>query len=224
MLLLVCNRNRREAAGEGCTEAGPNRLIRVTDRTNVRWRPCIPFTPGGALVTVTTQLTVDSLPVLVRDGIRLREVELSDAAALTALFQLPEVSKHLDPPPATVADFSSWIELSRSRRVEGRAACYTVVTEDDEAAGLFMALRFEDPERAEIGFAMSPRLWGTGAFQKAAGVYLDFLFSQWCVTTLVGKTQVSNARAMGAMRKLGAVVLEETERNGHPEYVWTIER
>ena len=173
---------------------------------------------------MTTQATLKSLPLLVRDGIRLREVDLSDAPALTALFQMPEVSEHLDPPPATIADFSSWIALSLSRRVEGRAACYTVLGERDEPVGLFMAIRFEEMERAEIGFAMAPHLWGTGAFQKAAGVYLDFLFDQWGVKTLVGKTQVRNARAMGAMRKLGAVVIEENERNGYPEYVWTIER
>jgi len=162
--------------------------------------------------------------VLARDEIRLREVDLSDAAALTALFQLPEVAKHLDPPPATPEDFSNWITLSQSRRVERRAACYTVLDSGDQVVGLFMALRFEDQDRAEIGFAMAPRLWGTGAFQKAAGVYLDFLFDKWGLKTLVGKTQISNTRGMGAMRKLGAVVIEETERNGQPEYVWTIER
>jgi len=167
---------------------------------------------------------VDSLPVLVRDGIRLREVHLSDAAALTALFQKPEVSAHLDPPPATVPDFEGWIALSLARRVEGRAACYTLVTGNNEISGLFMALRFDDPERAEIGFAMAPHLWGTGVFQKIIDAYLDFLFNDWGIKTLVGKTQVSNVRAMGAMRKLGACILEQVERNGHPEYVWTIER
>lgn len=167
---------------------------------------------------------MDSLPVLSRDGIRLREVHLSDATALTALFQRPEVSAHLDPPPATIADFGSWIALSQSRRVDGRAACYTLVTGDEEISGLFMALRFDDPERAEIGFAMAPHLWGTGVFQKVIDMYLDFLFNAWGIKTLVGKTQVSNARAMGAMRKVGARILEEVERNGHLEYVWTIER
>ena len=168
--------------------------------------------------------TVDSLPVLARDGIRLREVHRSDAAALTALFQRPEVSAHLDPPPATIPEFESWIALSRTRRVDGRAACYTLITGKDEICGLFMALRFDDPERAEIGFAMAPHLWGTGVFQKIIDAYLDFLFTDWGIKTLVGKTQVSNARAMGAMRKLGATIIEEVERNGHPEYVWTIER
>jgi RimJ/RimL family protein N-acetyltransferase len=167
---------------------------------------------------------VEPLPELACDGIRLREVELADAAALTALFKQPEVSKHLDPPPATIAEFGHWISLSQSRRADGRGACYTLLTGKDEVSGLFMALRFEDPARAEIGFAIAPHLWGTGVFRKTIDVYLDFLFNEWGVKTLVGKTQVSNLRAMGAMRKVGAKVIEENERNGNREFVWTISR
>ena len=167
---------------------------------------------------------MDSLPVLAGDGICLREVHLSDATALTALFQLPEVSAHLDPPPATVEDFGAWISLSQSRRSEGRAACYTLVTGDGQVSGLFMALRFEDFDRAEIGFAIAPHLWGTGVFRKTIDVYLEFLFGVWGIKTLVGKTQVGNVRALGAMRKVGAKVIDQNVRNGQPEYVWTIER
>jgi [ribosomal protein S5]-alanine N-acetyltransferase len=168
--------------------------------------------------------TVDSLPVLARDGIRLREVHLSDAAALTALFQMPDVSAHLDPPPATIAEFGSWIALSQSRRADRKAACYTLLTGKAEVSGLFMALRFEDPDRAEIGFAIAPHLWGTGVFLTSIHLYLDFLFNEWGVKTLVGKTLARNGRGVGAMRKLGATVIEEANRNGVPEYVWTISR
>jgi ribosomal-protein-alanine N-acetyltransferase len=169
-------------------------------------------------------VTFDSLPVLAADGVRLREVDLCDAAALTALFQLPAVAAHLDPPPATEADFASWIALSQSRRAAGRAACYTLLTEADEVAGLFMAVRFEEPERAEIGFALAPQFWGTGLFMKAIEVYLDFLFLEWGVTALVGKTSARNQRGVGVMRKLNARVIERTERNGVPEFIWTLSR
>jgi RimJ/RimL family protein N-acetyltransferase len=171
-----------------------------------------------------TQAAVDSLPVLVCDGARLREVHLSDAAALTALFQLPAVSAHLDPPPATPKEFGSWIALSQSRRAEGKAACYTLLTGKDEVSGLFMALRFDDPDRAEIGFALAPHLWGTGVFARCMDRYLQFLFDEWGVKTLVGKTQARNERGVGAMRKLGANVIETADRNGVAEYVWTLER
>jgi [ribosomal protein S5]-alanine N-acetyltransferase len=205
--------------GKGCRH-----LIRGASRTTVRcWlrAPLIPVEPENIVVSPAI---VESLPVLGCDGVRLREVELSDAAALTALFQRPEVSEHLDPPPTTTDDFGRWITLSQSRRCEDRAACYTLLTGRDEVTGLFMAVRFEEHERAEIGFAIAPHLWGTGVFGKTIEVYLDFLFNEWGVKTLVGKTQVRNGRAMGAMRKVGAKVIEETERNGNREYVWTIER
>ena len=171
-----------------------------------------------------SQATVDSLPVLVCDGIRLREVHLSDAAALTALFQMPDVSAYLDPPPATIDEFGSWIALSQSRRANRRAACYTLLTGNDQVSGLFMALRTEDTDRAEIGFALDPQLWGTGVFIKTMNLYLDFLFEQWGVKTLLGKTLEQNDRGVGAMRKLGANVIERSIRNGVPEFIWTIER
>ena len=167
---------------------------------------------------------MESLPVLACDGVRLREVQPCDAAALTALFQLPAVSAHLDPPPATPAEFASWIAISQSRRAEGKAACYTLLTGEDEVSGLFMALRIDHPNQAEIGFALAPHLWGTGVFVKAIDLYLDFLFDEWGVKTLLGKTLARNDRGVGAMRKLGANVIETADRNGVPEYVWTLER
>lgn len=173
---------------------------------------------------VSQATVVDALPVLSQDAVYLREVELSDAAALSALFARPDVSAHLDPPPRTTAEFGAWITLSQSRRAKGRAACYTLLTGDQQVSGLFMALRIEGDNRAEIGFAMSPELWGTGVFQKAVSLYLDFVFNEWGVKTLIGKTLVRNVRGVGAMKKLGASVIEESIRNGQPEYVWTLER
>ncbi len=173
---------------------------------------------------MVSQATVHTLPVLSQDDVCLREVHLSDAAALSALFARAEVSAHLDPPPGTIAEFDAWIALSQTRRSDNRAACYTLLTGNQEVSGLFMALRLENGDRAEIGFAISPALWGTGVFQKAVTLYLDFLFNVWGVKTLVGKTLVRNARGIGAMRKLGATIVEESIRNGQPEYIWTLER
>ena len=173
---------------------------------------------------MVSQATVDALPVLSQDDVCLREVHLSDAAALTALFAQAEVSAHLDPPPATIAEFGSWISVSQTRRANNRAACYTLLTGNQEVSGLFMALRLDTDNRAEIGFAMAPSLWGTGVFQKAVNLYLEFLFTEWGVTTLIGKTLVRNGRGVGAMRKLDATIIEESVRNGQPEYVWTLEK
>lgn len=171
---------------------------------------------------MVSQATLDALPVLTRDDVCLREVHESDATALVALFAKPDVSAHLDPPPTTVADFLAWINLSRSRRADNRGACYTLLTGNGEVSGLFVAIRIDGDCRAEIGFAMAPALWGTGTFQKAAGLYLEFLFNEWGVKTVIGKTLVRNVRGSGAMRKLGATIVDESVRHGQPEYVWAI--
>lgn len=173
---------------------------------------------------MVSQATVHALPVLSQDDVCLREVHLSDAAALTALFAQPEVSAHLDPPPSTVADFSTWISLSQTRRADNRGVAFTLLTGDQKVSGLFMSLRLDTDDRAEIGFAIAPDLWGSGVFHKAVNLYLEFLFNEWGVTTLIGKTLVNNVRGVGAMRKLGATVIEESVRNGQPEYVWTLQK
>lgn len=173
---------------------------------------------------MVSQAIVNALPVLTRGAVCLREVHVSDAEALLALFARPDVSAHLDPPPATTTDFGAWITLSQARRADNRAACYTLITGNQEVSGLFMALRLDSDSRAEIGFAMSPALWGTGVFETAATLYLDFLFDEWGIKTLVGKTLVRNGRGVGAMRKLGATIVAESIRNGQPEYIWTLER
>lgn len=69
---------------------------------------------------------------------------------------------------------------------------------------------------------MAPHLWGTGAFLNTVNVYLHFLFNEWDVQTLMGRTLERNARGVGAMRKLGATVIDRADRNGEPEIVWTI--
>ena len=167
---------------------------------------------------------VQSLPVLKQGNVCLREVHSGDSVALVKLFSRPEVSAYLSPPPASVEEFNDWIALSQSRRSERRAACYTLRNGKSEALGLFMALRLETDGHAEIGFAIAPELWGTGVFVTAADIYLAFLFEWWDITTLVGRTLQQNARGVGAMRKLGATVIEQADRNGEPELIWKITR
>jgi RimJ/RimL family protein N-acetyltransferase len=158
--------------------------------------------------------------------VQLREVREEDAPSLTVLFARPEVSAHLSPPPATEEAFLDWIRLFKAKRAEGQATCYALVEDDtEEPVGIFMSYRTNAAEpSAEIGFAMSPHLWGTGVFCPLAQVFLDFLFAEWSVTALTGRTLVRNHRALGAMRKLGAIIVEETQRDGKPELIWTIKR
>lgn len=168
---------------------------------------------------------IDTLPALAGQKVKLREVSAEDAAALTALFATEEVSAFLSPPPATVDEFTTWIGLSRARHAENKAACYSVFTGEGQLVGLFMCVRGTPTEdTAEIGFALSPTVWGTGLFRETADLYVTFLFKHWTLPTLTGRTLARNHRGLGAMRKLGATIVEQTIREGEAEFVWQIRR
>ena len=167
----------------------------------------------------------ETLPPLSRGAIRLREVRIEDAAALTALFAQKDVSAFLSPPPSTIEEFVAWIELSRARHLEQKAACYSLFIDSDQPVGLFMCIRgTPTDDTGEIGFALAPALWGTGVFQETADLYITFLFEHWQLPTLTGRTVARNHRGLGAMRKLGATIVEQTLREGEAEFVWQIRR
>ena len=111
---------------------------------------------------------MDALPVLTRDELCLREVHATDAAALVALFARPDVSAHLDPPPATVDEFLTWIALSQSRRADNRAACFTLLAGNQEVSGLFMALRLDGFENVRVLYGGFNQWKASGGLQANA--------------------------------------------------------
>ena len=181
-----------------------------------------------SLVTVgppgATPRAAEALPPLGQGDLRLREVEIDDAVELAALFSDPLVAAHLSLAPSSAEAFGDWAQLSRVRRAEGRSACY-VVEVTTAVSGLFIASRATaDANSAEAGFVLAPRLWGTGHFSTASTLFLSFLFDHWPIQEVRVRTRVSSHRGSGAMRKLGAVIIDDTGRGDDGEYVWSLDR
>ncbi len=164
----------------------------------------------------------DGLPKLRHGRVSLREVKVEDSGALATLFADPQVSAHLSLLPTTKAAFVDWVHLSHVRRLEGRAACYTVGFEG-AICGLFIASRATaSADSAEAGFALAPTHWGTGLFPTAATLFISSLFGRWGLATVIVRTMVRNHRAIGAMRKLGAEVVDQRQHGAETEFVWAI--
>jgi RimJ/RimL family protein N-acetyltransferase len=147
------------------------------------------------------------LPVLTAAGITLRELRMSDAAALLALLTTEEVTRFISPPPTTVEGFERFINWTVREREAGRYVCFAVVPEGHETAvGLFQ-VRQLDPSfgTAEWGFALGSPFWGSGLFSQGAGLVVDFAFDVIGVHRLEARAAVENGRGNGALRKMGAV-------------------
>ena len=140
-------------------------------------------------------------------GITLRELRLSDAAALLTLLTTEEVTRFISPPPTTIDGFERFIHWAQHERQAGRYICFAVVPEGaDTAVGLFQ-VRQLDPTfgTAEWGFALGSAFWGSGLFPTGAALVIEFAFDVIGVHRLEARAAVQNGRGNGALRKIGAV-------------------
>ena len=173
-----------------------------------------------------------ALPVLKGSRVQLRDLRLSDAAALLGSLTSREVTRFISPPPTTVAGFERFIEWARSQRAAGEYACFAVVpTGSDEPVGIIQVRKLNGSfETAEWGFAVAPAFWGTGLFIEAARLVLAFCFRTIGVRRLEARAATVNGRGNGAIRKLGAscdaVLKRSFQRDGRyfDQFLWSIGR
>lgn len=149
----------------------------------------------------------EALPIIRAGGVTLRDLDLSDAAALHALLTTAEVSRFISPPPTTVQGFQRFIAWTQAERAAGRYVCFAIVPDGgDTAIGLFQ-VRQLDPrfETAEWGFALGQEFWGSGIFAAAAPAIIDFAIEVIGVRRLEARASAQNGRGNGALQKVGAV-------------------
>jgi len=190
-------------------------------------RDTIVIQPTTPIVSTDWQ---QRLPFLCGSRVVMRELRRSDAMSLFAMLNSEEVSRFISPPPSTVEGFERFIDWTLRQRIAGAYVCFAVtLSDDDTAIGLFQVRQLEASFiTAEWGFALGSAFWGTGLFQEAAELVLQFAFETIGVHRLEARAAVQNGRGNGALRKLGAIqegVLRKSfHKNG--EYVdqalWTI--
>jgi ribosomal-protein-alanine N-acetyltransferase len=147
------------------------------------------------------------LPVLSGQQVVLRELRPSDAASLVELISTDDVSRFISHPPKTPEGFERFIAAAARQRRAGTAACYAVTLKGfDTAIGLIQFREIEGPlQVGEWGFAIGAPFWGTGLFQEAATLFLDFVFHGLGVHRLEARVAARNGRGNSALRRLGAV-------------------
>src|SRR5262249_4732710 len=137
--------------------------------------------------------------------VSLRELHVSDASTLFAELTTPEVRRFIWAPPPSVAAFEKFIQWTPTERVTGKYICYGVVPKGEpHACGVF-ELRQLQPGflRAELGFAVTHRLWTGGLFVDAAWLLLDFAFRQARMHRIEARAAVNNDRGNAALKALG---------------------
>jgi RimJ/RimL family protein N-acetyltransferase len=156
---------------------------------------------------VTTTNWRDGLPVLAGGLVTLRELRQSDAVSLFSLLSTEEVTRFISPPPTTLDGFERFIAWTIRQRSAGTYVCFAVTLRgSDTAIGIFQVRQLDsDFGAAEWGFVIGSRFWGTGVFQDAAALVLEFVFDTLGVHRLGARAAVLNGRGNGALQKMGGV-------------------
>lgn len=149
----------------------------------------------------------EALPVLAGATCTLREPAVADAAALLMALG-PHDLRDLAPLSATptITGVEALIATVHEHREAGTAACWAIVPRDAESPVGLVVVRALDHAFTMVGFTavVAPEFRGSGLFQEAARVLLDGLFGSLGVHRVEVRVDVRNARANGALRKLGA--------------------
>jgi RimJ/RimL family protein N-acetyltransferase len=170
------------------------------------------------------------LPALSTAAVTLRELRQDDAASLVAMLSGDEVSRFISPPPTSVEGFAHYIEWARRERAAGGHIAYGVVPAGMASPVGVFQIRAIEPgfSVVEWGFALGSPYWGSGLFEAAASLVVDFAVDAIGVLRLEARAVVGNGRGNGALRKIGAVqegVLRQSfPRHGryHDQLLWAI--
>ena len=169
-------------------------------------------------------------PLLSTEKATVRGLLPEDAGSLFALCTTEPVGRFIWPPPSSAARFEQFIDWTRDQQNSGRQVCFAVVPPGETTAAGLIQVRQLEPNfvSAEWGFVVGERYWGTGLFMSAAQLVLEFLFNTVGVNRLEARTVITNCRANGALKKLGAVqegVLRKgfcTDGRRFDQYMWSI--
>jgi RimJ/RimL family protein N-acetyltransferase len=142
------------------------------------------------------------LPTLRQGRVSLREIQPEDEDPIVALFRDPRVSRHLANPPRSRKAFRQFLKWAAGTRLAGRYTGFAV-RHGGRTVGM-MYVWVVAPGTAEIGFALTPALWGTGVFRAAGALLCRFAFDVMKLHRLEMRVAVDNTRAQVAVYKLGA--------------------
>lgn len=175
---------------------------------------------ASAARTVAPERAVSPQPVpLAGRRVALRAITHDDAPALFALFSDPEVTRYWSRPPYTrLAQARKLVRDIHGGYRRGETVQWGVTLHGDDAlvgtCTLFHFMR--SCRRAEVGYALVPRLWGRGLMREALGTLVAHAFTALDCHRLEADIDPANVASSRLLEALGF------RREGHLRERWIV--
>lgn len=145
-------------------------------------------------------------PILTTPRLRLRCVELGDAEIMFENLTNPAAARFGGKaPPANVAAAREKIEKILATIAAGEGISWALT---DIETGVYLGgaglWRWDKPNfRAEVGYEITPRVWGRGYVPEALGAILAFGFQRMDLHSVEAKVHPENKASIRVLEKLG---------------------
>ena len=152
------------------------------------------------------------LPTLRGGGVELRRLDEGDLAALREIFGDPDVVRFMAVPRLTSDEHARGFlaSIDEGRRTKTLFQWGVVRKGESAVIGTCTLASISWPnERAELGFALGRRWWGSGLMREALPPVIDHAFQRLGLHRLEADTDPRNVRSQRLLESLGFV------REGH---------
>ncbi|MEY8749297.1 GNAT family N-acetyltransferase [Alkalicoccobacillus gibsonii] len=156
------------------------------------------------------------LPTLETERLILRKVTSSDAQDMYEYCSIPEVAMYVPwETHQTIEDSEQFIQFILNQYEAGKLAPWAIEhKETGKMIGTFdFVTWYSQHARAEIGFVLSEKYWGTGIILEAARKVIQYGFTEMNLNIIKASCMKENAQSKRVLEKLGmkldGVLLDE---------------
>lgn len=149
-------------------------------------------------------MTLDHLPTLNGDNLRLRALTSNDLPDLIAIFSDVDVVRFtsIDPLTSEAAATAFLEEIHQGFR-SGTLYQWGIQVEQDIVGTCTLASIDCKHRRADLGFALAQAFWGQGLIQRALPVVIQFGFEQLGLHRIEADADPRNIRSIRVLERFG---------------------
>jgi ribosomal-protein-alanine N-acetyltransferase len=164
------------------------------------------------------------------DDLYLRRARVDDAAALNALFAMPDVYHYLAdgaPPPRSAT--AAWLDASAHDFATRGFGLWLLFTAANELVGCVrvatpIAADLADPLTAELTYVVHPHHWRRKLATRMSVTVLTIAFEEGQMTRIVAGADAPNHASIAVMQRLGMTFLRHATYPAGPGVEYFIDR
>lgn len=145
----------------------------------------------------------------------LRDLLLTDEAALFEMDSNKEVHKYLGNKPSTsILQSREMIQNIRQQYADNGIGRWAVIEKETGKFIGWSGLKFKEFENNhinfyDVGYRLHPKYWGKGYATESAKAALEYGFSTMNLNEIIGIANIENKASRGALEKCGLTFVEK---------------